>query len=193
MTLIALMNLAVTTAQEAGGGEYDSSGAFPPFDPTYFASQIFWLLTSFGALYLLMSRWILPRIGGIIEERRDRIADDLDAAQQISADADQTRSAYEQALADARARAHHLAADAKAAMDREIAEETAEVDAEIAATSAEAEKALGEARKKALAEVRNIAASTAADAANHIGGLSVTEKDADKTIEDLGSRQENTA
>lgn len=188
MTLIALMNMAVTAAQEAGGGEQEASGAFPPFDPTYFASQIFWLLISFGALYLLMSRWILPRIGGIIEERRDRIADDLDAAQQISADADQTRSAYEQALADARARAHHLAAEAKAAMDREIAEETAEVDAEIAATSAEAEKALGEARKKALAEVRNIAASTAADAANRIGGLSVTDKDADKAIKALESR-----
>ncbi len=190
MTLIALMNLAVTAAEEAGGGEHEASGAFPPFDPTYFASQIFWLLITFGALYLLMSRWILPRIGGIIEERRDRIADDLDAAQQISADADQTRSAYEQALADARARAHHLAAEAKAAMDREIADETAEVDAGIAATSAEAEKALAEARRKALAEVRTIAASTAVDVANHIGGLAVTGKDADKVIKALESRQE---
>ena len=183
MTLIALMNLAVTAAEEAGGGEHEASGAFPPFDPTYFASQIFWLLITFAALYLLMSRWILPRIGGIIEERRDRIADDLDAAQQISAEADQTRSAYEQALADARARAHNLAA-----MDREIADETAEVDAEIAAKSAEAEKTLADARAKALAEVRNIAAPTAAEAANRIGGLSVTEKDADQAIKALESR-----
>jgi F-type H+-transporting ATPase subunit b len=193
MTLIALMNLAVTAAEEADGGEHEASGVFPPFDPTYFASQIFWLLISFGALYLLMSRWVLPRIGGIIEERRDRIADDLDAAQQVSAEAEETRSAYEQALSDARARAHSLAADAKAAMDKEIAAETAEVDAAIAAKSAEAEKALSEARIKALAEVRTIASSTAADVANQIGGLSVSEADADKVITALEGRQEKRA
>jgi len=188
MTLIALMNLAVTAAEDAHGGEHDASGAFPPFDPTHFASQIFWLLISFGALYFLMSRWILPRIGGIIEERRDRIEDDLDTARQISSEADETRSAYEQALADARARAHSLAADAKDAMDVEIAAETAEVDAAISAKSDEAEKTLSQARTKALAEVRNIAATTAAELANQIGGLSVTENDADAAIASLENR-----
>jgi len=192
MTLIALINMAVTAAQEAGGGEHEASGAFPPFDPTYFASQIFWLLVTFAALYLLMSRWILPRIGGIIEERRDRIADDLDTAQQISSEADETRSAYEQALADARARAHNLAAEAKAAMDQEIADETAEVDAEIAAKSAEAENKLADARTKALAEVRGIAASAATEAVNLIGGPTATEKDADEAIKALESRQEKS-
>jgi F-type H+-transporting ATPase subunit b len=185
MTLIAMMNLAVTAAEEAHGGEHAASDVFPPFDPTYFASQIFWLLISFAALYFLMSRWILPRIGGIIEERRDRIADDLDAAQQISADAEETRATYEKALADARARAHSLAADAKADMDQEIADETAEVDATIAATSAEAEAKLAKARAAALAEVRTIAATSAVEIANHIGGLSVTEKDADSAIKAL--------
>jgi F-type H+-transporting ATPase subunit b len=179
MTLISMMSLAVAAADEASGEE---AGAFPPFDPTYFASQIFWLVISFGALYFLMSRWILPRIGGVIEERRDRIADDLDVAQQVKSDAEETRAAYEKSLADARARAHALAAEAKAEVDREIAEETAEVDAEIAAKSEEAEKALAEARTKALAEVRNIAAGSAADAANRLAALSVSEADAAKAI-----------
>jgi len=188
MTLIALMNLAVTAAEEAHGGEHEASDAFPPFDPTYFASQIFWLLISFGALYFLMSRWILPRIGGIIEERRDRIADDLDAAQEITSEANETRSNYEQALSDARARAHSHAADAKDAMDKEIAAETAEVDAAISTKSDEAEKTLAEARVKALSEVRNIAKSTATLLANEIGGLNVTETDADAAIASLESR-----
>ncbi|WP_421785839.1 F0F1 ATP synthase subunit B' [Hyphobacterium sp.] len=179
MTLISMMGLAVAAADEAYGEE---AGAFPPFDPTYFASQVFWLVISFAALYFLMSRWILPRIGGVIEERRDRIADDLDVAQQIKSDAEETRAAYEKSLADARARAHALAAEAKAEVDREIAEETAEVDAEIAAKSEEAEKALAEARARALAEVRNIAASSAAEAANALAGLSVNEADAAKAI-----------
>ena len=188
MTLDALVTLAIIAPEDTHGGGHEASGAFPPFDPTYFASQIFWLVLSFAALYFLMSRWILPRLGGIIEARRDRIADDLDAAQQLSADADETRAAYEKALADARARAHNLAAEAKAEIDQEIAAETAEVDAEIAAKSEEAEKALSQAREKALSEVRNIAASTAAEAANRLAGLNVTEKDADATIAAIGKR-----
>lgn len=179
MTLISLMSLAVAAADEAHGEE---AGAFPPFDPTYFASQIFWLVLSFAALYFLMSRWILPRIGGVIEERRDRIADDLDMAQQVKSEAEETRAAYEKALADARARAHSLAAEAKAEVDAEIAEETAEVDAEIAAKSEEAEKALAAARETALSEVRNIAATSAAEAANHLAALSLSEADAEKAI-----------
>lgn len=180
MALDTLSKLAFRIADEAAGEDYER--IFPPFDPAYFPSQIFWLLISFFALYFLMSRWILPRIGGIIEERRDRIADDLDTAQQLSSEADATRAAYEKALADARARAHGLAAEAKAEVDKEIAAESAEVDKEIEAKSEQAEKALASAREKALGEVRGIAASAAADAANRLAGLKVTEADADAAI-----------
>jgi len=63
-------------AQESpgAGAEYAAEASFPPFDPTYFASQLFWFAISFVLLYVLLSRFVLPRIGGAIEERRDRIA-----------------------------------------------------------------------------------------------------------------------
>ena len=55
-------------------------GAFPPFDPSTFPSQILWLAITFGLFYLFLKRVVLPRIGGILEVRRDRIAQDLDQA-----------------------------------------------------------------------------------------------------------------
>ncbi|MFW6413601.1 MAG: F0F1 ATP synthase subunit B', partial [Oceanicaulis sp.] len=134
------------------GADYAAEAAFPPFDPTYFASQLFWLAISFGLLYFLLSRFVLPRIGAAIEERRDRIADNLDAAADMKAQADETVRANEKELADARARASAVAAEAKSAADAEIAEATREADAELDARLAESETRIRAARETALAE-----------------------------------------
>jgi len=112
------------------GYEDAASGVFPPFDPTYFASQLFWLAISFAVLYFLLSRWLLPRIGSAIEERKDRIADDLDAAAGLKAQADDAVKAYEKSLADARAKAQAVGAEARAEAEREAAAETASMNAD---------------------------------------------------------------
>lgn len=187
MTLIeTIVELAPGADEAAGYGE--ESGVFPPFDPTYFASQLFWLAIFFVLFYLLMSRWILPRIGSIIEERRDRVADDLDTAQQLKAQADETRAAYEKSLADARAKAHSLAVETKAKVSAEIAAETEALEAEIAARTVESEKALDKARKKALGEVRGIAATTAAQIAETLSGVTVSEAEAEAALPDTTAR-----
>ncbi|MGJ3232486.1 MAG: F0F1 ATP synthase subunit B' [Oceanicaulis sp.] len=175
------------TAPQTQGADYAAEATFPPFDPTYFASQLFWLAISFALLYLLLSRFVLPRIGGAIEERRDRIADNLDAAADMKAQADETVKAYEKELADARARASAVAAEAKAEADKEIAEATREADEELDAKLAESEQRIKQSREKALAEVRTIAAETAAAAAARLAGLEVSEADAEKAVDQARS------
>lgn len=165
------------------GAEYAAEAAFPPFDPTYFASQLFWFAISFVLLYVLLSRFVLPRIGGAIEERRDRIADNLDAAADLKAQADETEQAYQKALSDARARAQAVAADAKAEADKEIAEATREADAELDARLAEGEARIRDMREKALGEVRSIAAGAAASVAERLAGLEISESDAAKAVD----------
>src|SRR3954470_5275861 len=98
--------MATTAHSEESGGH---KGPFPPFQAETFASQLFWLAIAFAALYLLASRLVLPRVGGIIEARANRIAGDLAEAQRFKAEADAANAAYEKALADARARAQTLA------------------------------------------------------------------------------------
>ena len=165
------------------GADYAAEAAFPPFDPTYFASQLFWLAISFALLYFILSRFILPRIGGAIEERKDRIADNLDAAAQMKAQADETVDAYEKELAEARARAQAVAAEARAEVDKDIAEATREADAALDAKLAESETRIQAARETALAEVRSIASEAAAAAAKHLGDLEVSAADAEKAVD----------
>lgn len=168
---------------QGAGADYAAEASFPPFDPTYFPSQLFWFTVSFILLYVLLSRFVLPRIGNAIEERRDRIADNLDAAAGMKAQADETVAAYEKELAEARARAQAVAAEAKASADKEISEATREADAELDAKLAEGEARIQAMRESALAEVRSIAAGAAAAAAEHLAGLDVSEVDAENAVD----------
>ena len=170
-------------SEYAEGAAHGAEASFPPFDPTYFASQLFWLAISFFVLYVLLSRFVLPRIGGAIEERRDRIADDLDTAAQLKAQADETVRAYEKSLAEARSKAHAVASDAKAAADAEIAEAIRQADAELEAKLEESEARIRTSRDAALGEVQSIAAGAAVVAVDHLAGLEVSEDDAAKAVD----------
>jgi F-type H+-transporting ATPase subunit b len=70
------------------------AGGFPPFDVTTFPSQLIWLAIAFAALYVLMSRVALPRIANILEERHDRVADDLEEAGKLKAESESAAQAY---------------------------------------------------------------------------------------------------
>jgi hypothetical protein len=62
--------------------------AFPPFETSTFPSQLLWLAITFGLFYLFLQKVVLPRIGGILEVRRDRIAQDLDQAARMREESD---------------------------------------------------------------------------------------------------------
>jgi F-type H+-transporting ATPase subunit b len=89
----------------------------PQLEIADFAPQLIWLTITFVTLYLVMARIALPRIGAVIEERRDRIADDLDQAEQLKQKTEKAIAAYEQALAQSRAEA----AEARIAQARDAA------------------------------------------------------------------------
>jgi len=135
--------------------------AFPPFDPSLFASQLLWLAITFGLFYWLMARVAIPRIAGILEVRRDRISGDLDEAQRMREEADIAHAAYEQELAEARGRAHAIAQEAYDKAKAEADAERAKVEADLAGKLDEAEAHIADIRAKALGDVGNIASETA--------------------------------
>ena len=67
--------------------EHHEQQVFPPFDFATFPSQILWLAITFGLFYLVMKKVIVPRVGSILEDRHDRIAQDLDEAERLRSEA----------------------------------------------------------------------------------------------------------
>lgn len=158
---MSVFTTIVLAAADVQSGEAAASSGLPQLDMTWWPSQLFWLAVTFGVLYWAMAGRFLPALGAAIEERRDRVADDLDQAGDFKRQAEDAETAYNQSLADAKAKAQGIAADTRAEVDKEIAAmqaETAEVlDKQIAA----AEARIAEMKADAAAKVREAAGDAA--------------------------------
>lgn len=148
----------------------------PQLEVATYASQIFWLIVTFSTLYWLLSRKALPRVAEILEARQDRIAADLDQAQRLRREAEQALSAYEEAMAKARATAHQTTSENHARLQAEAARQQAAVDDEVGGQLREAEARIREARDAALKELEEDAATAVQAAVERIANLKVTKK-----------------
>ena len=135
----------------------------PQLDFSTFASQLVWLTITFGFLYFVVAKFALPRIGGTIEQRADKIANDLDRAQSLKDDVDKAIASYEQALAEAKSKAHTIAQETRQKLGAEIEAERQRVDAQIAEKVTDAEKAINKAKTKAMGNVNKIASDLAGE------------------------------
>lgn len=145
----------------------------PQFDPTHFPSQIFWLVVTFVALYLIVSKFAIPRVGEILEQRARLIQDDLDRAQHLKAETDAAIAAYEKAMADARGQARDVMLAATNELKAIGDQKTAAVSAEVSKQIADAEGRIAKAKQDALGQIKTIAADTAREAVNRLAGLTL--------------------
>ncbi len=170
----------------AGDGGAGKVKVFSPLDFSTFPSQLFWLFLSFGILLFLLSKVLLPRLGGILEERSNRIADDLDSAARMQREAEQAGKAYEQSLSDARAKAHNVAETTRASVNAELEAELLMADEQTAKQTAQAEAKIQATREAAMANVDEIAAETAQALTQHLFTKKVTITAVRKAIKALG-------
>ena len=135
----------------------------PQLDFSLYPNLIFWLVVALIALYLILSRVALPRIGTVLAERNDAITNDIEMAALYKRRSEEAEAAYNAALAQARDEAHKIAAEGKAQIDKELAGLMAKANAEIAARAAESEARIREIRDSAARSVEEVARETAAE------------------------------
>lgn len=157
-------------ATAAVAGAAPEKGVFPPFDPNVFAPQLIWLALIFGALYFLMSRIALPRIENILENRRARIAGDLDDAADMQSKAQAAGTAYEKTLSDAKANAQTMAQQMRDKLAAESASKRKSLEDQLNAKLADAERAIAATKAQAMSHVSEIATTAASDIVTHITG-----------------------
>jgi len=155
----------------------------PQLNPLDWGPQLIWLLITFGILYLLMVYVALPRIGSVIEARAARIAKDLAQADKLRRQTEEAIAAYEQALAEAKQKAHAIIEEGRAKLKAETTAERAKLDAELAKRGAEAEARINAAKTSAMREVNSVAAEVAADIVRRLIGIAPAKADIEKAVE----------
>ncbi len=162
--------------------EVPQKGNFPPFQADTFASQLFWFAIAFVVLYVVISRFAIPRVGGIIDARRQSVEGDLAEARRLKDSSDAAIAAYEKALADARGRAQALANEAREKYAAEAEAARKELDATLNRRIAEAERTIAARRTAAMANVHDIAVETATIIVERLTGNTPTSADVAKAM-----------
>jgi F-type H+-transporting ATPase subunit b len=157
-----------TAHTEAEGGH---KAPFPPFQTETFASQLVSLAIAFAALYLIVSRIALPRVGGLLDQRQKAIEGDVAEAQQMKEASDAALKAYETELASARARAQGIGAETREKLNAASEVERKRLDDRLSQKLAEAEKTIASTREAAMRNVRGIAADAAAAIVQRLTGV----------------------
>ena len=130
---------------------------FPPFQKDTFASQLIWLTISFVLLYVLVAKMGLPRVGAILEKRRQHIAYDIAEAGRHKAEAHSVMNACERACDHSRNRANVLITKTLHKVKAEVKRHRHELELEFEARLSETERAIAAAKEAAVADVRMIA------------------------------------
>jgi F-type H+-transporting ATPase subunit b len=174
--------MATNSHTEVPGG---GKPQFPPFNKETFASQLLWFAIFFIALYVVIARLAIPRIGGIIAARGQRVADDLAEANRFKEQSDAALMAYEKSIADARARAQALAGETRDKLNAEAEQSRRRLESELNARLARAEEVIAATKTAAMANVRGIAIDTASAIVERLIGTAPAGKTVENAVADV--------
>jgi F-type H+-transporting ATPase subunit b len=172
---------AVAIAAEGAktGGD---SGGMPQLDGYWFASQVFWLAVTFILFLLICWKVALPKIGRVLEERRQRIEGDLEEARTLRDEAEKVLADYEEAVAKARSDAQAIVRKTAGEMQERAAQEHERLGSQTNDMIGEAEGRIDKARAEAIANVNDVAGELAQTAAAKLLGADISRADADTAV-----------
>jgi F-type H+-transporting ATPase subunit b len=169
-----------TAHTEAEGGH---KAPFPPFQKDTFASQLVSLLIAFVALYLIVSKIALPRVGSLLDERQKKIEGDLAGAQTLRDESDTALKAYESELAAARSRAQAIGTETREKLNAASEAERKTLEGRLSVKLAEAEKTIAATREAAMSNVRSIASDAAIAIVQRLTGLAPDRRSVNKAVD----------
>ncbi|MCB1784319.1 MAG: F0F1 ATP synthase subunit B' [Alphaproteobacteria bacterium] len=170
----ASLAYAEEVAHHAEEGAHKAAG-LPQLDPSSYPSQVFWLFLVFAVLYFLFKKKNLPEISQVIENRAERIRNDLDSAQSLRTQVEAVQKAYEENLDKARLDAvvSYKQAEEKIKLDTE--KEMKAFQARSSKQVADTESRIEDAKAQAMKDINKVASEVAVDAVEKIIGVRVKE------------------
>ena len=167
------------------------SGGMPQLNPEFWVSQIFWLTITFGILYVVLSKLILPKISANLEIRKSQILDNIEAAEKQRKESELKIAEYEKVIQDSKNEAKKYFKQAREKLLKDINLKKEALDKELNKEIQKAESEVQELRVRAPEKINKIAIETSADLLQQLIGAEVNNSSISAIVDDLSRKKIN--
>ena len=167
------------------------SGGMPQLDPEFWFSQIFWLVITFGILYLVLSKLILPKISDNLETRKSQVLDNLELAEKQRNDSETKLKEFDNIILKSKIDAKNLFNESRKKLLNDINNKRQKLEKEIDEELKIVETDIEELKKKSPDKINKIAVETSSDLINQLIGGNVNNSSITAIVSDIANKNKN--
>ena len=167
---------------------YSAEAGMPQLDPTYWASQAFWLILVFTILYIAISKFYLPKIKDNLDNRENKIKEDLDNANIFKEQSEAKAKEYDDILENAKKEVLRIHFESKNILDKNIQSKKVAMEKEIEKEILKAQKEIKELKKNSISSIQNISEHIVSNIIENISGDKLNESSIKATVEDVSKK-----
>ena len=164
---------------------FAAEAGMPQLDPTYWASQAFWLILVFSMLYISISKFYLPKIKDNLENRENKIKEDLENASKFKEESEIKLKEYDKILESAKKEVSKIHFESKNILKKNIEEKKRDIEQQIEKDFTKTQKEIIDLKKNSLATIQNISENIASNIIENISGDKLNESSIKATVEDI--------
>ena len=167
---------------------FAAEAGMPQLDPKYWASQAFWLILIFTILYISIAKFYLPKIKNNLDNRENKIKDDVDDANKFKDLSESKFKEYEKILADAKKEVIKIQMESKNILDKDIQSKKEAMEKEIENEISKAQKEIDELKRSSLNDIQNISENITSSIIENISGDKLNESSIKAAVEDVSKK-----
>ena len=167
------------------------SGGMPQLNPEFWISQIFWLTLTFGILYIILSKLILPKISDNLESRKSQILENIEAAEKQRENSEEKLKEYEEIVSKSKMEAKSIFNQAREKALKDISAKKEVLDKQIDEEISKAEQEIKELQSGAAEKINKIAIETSSELIQKLIGAEVNNSSISAIVDDLSKRSGN--
>ncbi len=164
------------------------SGGMPQLNPEFWISQIFWLTLTFGILYIVLSKLILPKISTNLELRKSQIQDNIEAAEKQRKDSESKLEEYDDIILKSKLKAKNIFKDSREKIIKDINKKKENLENQINEEIKKAEKEIEVVKKSAPEKINKIAIETSSELVKKLIGAEINNSSISAIVDDLSKK-----
>ena len=167
---------------------FAAEAGMPQLDPTYWASQAFWLILIFTVLYISISKFYLPKIKSNLDNRDNKIKEDLENAIKFKEASEAKLKEYEIIIENAKKEVSKIHFESKKALNKKINTKKEVIEKEIEKEISNAQKEIVELKKNSISSIQSISINVASSIIENITGDKLKESSIKATVEEISKK-----